>query len=178
MSMDIVIPATTSEHYREFAVMVREYVEWCRERYAADSWIVDATFGHQLLEQELQELSSSYGPPGGRAFLARSGDGVVGCIAYREMSDAICEMKRLFVRKGGQGRGIGRRLCMTLIDAARSDGYALMRLDTANLLTEAIALYRSVGFRDCAAYNHYADDLMPNFVFMELPLSPIQPVQM
>ena len=117
-------------------------------------------------------MSSSYGPPSGRAFLALSRDAVVGCIAYRELSDTVCEMKRLFVRKGGQGRGTGRRLCMALIDAARSDGYTLMRLDTANLLTEAIALYRSVGFRDCPAYNDYPDDLMPYFVFMDIPIRP------
>jgi len=172
MSRDVVISATTSQHYRDFATLIREYVDWCRERYAADSWFVDAAFSHQSLEQELQELSSSYGPPSGRAFLALSRDEVVGCIAYRELSDTVCEMKRLFVRKGGQGRGTGRRLCMALIDAARSDGYTLMRLDTANLLTEAIALYRSVGFRDCPAYNDYPDDLMPYIVFMDIPIRP------
>jgi GNAT superfamily N-acetyltransferase len=172
MSMDIVISATTSQHYHEFATRVREYVEWCRERYAGDSWFVDAAFSHQSLEEELQGLSSSYGPPDGRAFLALSGDEVVGCIAYRGLSDTICEMKRLFVRKSGQGRGTGRRLCVALIDVARSDGYALMRLDTGNLFTEAIALYRSVGFRDCPAYNDYPDDLMPYMVFMDRPLKP------
>jgi GNAT superfamily N-acetyltransferase len=172
MVMDIVISATTSQHYHEFATMVREYVEWCRERYAADRWFVDAAFSHQSLEEELQELSSSYGPPNGRAFLALSGDEVVGCIAYRGLSDTICEMKRLFVRKSGQGRGTGRRLCVALIDVARSDGYALMRLDTGNLFTEAIALYRSVGFRDCPAYNDYPDDFIPFMVYMDRPLRP------
>jgi GNAT superfamily N-acetyltransferase len=170
--MDEIITATTREHYREFATMIREYVEWCRERYADDNWFVDAVFGLQSLEDELQALSSMYGAPGGRAFLARSGDAIVGCIAYRKRSGAICEMKRLFVRKAGQGRGTGRLLCMASIDAARSDGYALMRLDTADRLTEAIALYRSIGFRDCPAYNEYPDDIRPSIVFMELPLEP------
>ncbi|CAN7462826.1 hypothetical protein LJR234_003257 [Mesorhizobium amorphae] len=55
-------------------------------------------------------------------------------------------------------------------DAARSNGYALMRLDTANLLIETIALCRSVGFRDCPAYNEYPDELLPYIVFMDVPL--------
>jgi GNAT superfamily N-acetyltransferase len=170
--MEVIIPVTTGGHYREFATMIREYVDWCRESYVGDDWLIDAVFGHQSLEEELQNLSSSYAPPSGRAFLARSGDGMIGCIAYRRMTDTICEMKRLFVRKAGQGRGIGRRLCMASIDAARNDGYTLMRLDTLSLLmTEAIALYRSIGFRDCPAYNDYPDDLAPHIVFMELPLA-------
>ena len=171
MSGAIVISAMTNEHYREFATMIGEYVEWCRERYAGDSQLVDAVFGQQSLEEELQELSSLYGVPSGGAFLARSGDEMAGCIAYRRLSDTICEMKRLFVRKVGQGRGMGRGLCTAVIDAARSDGYALMRLDTMSLLTEAIALYRSVGFRDCPPYNDYPDDIRPHIVFMDKPLA-------
>jgi GNAT superfamily N-acetyltransferase len=169
--VDVIIPATTSEHYREFGTMIREYVDWCRASYAGDDWLIDAVFGHQSLEAELQKLSSSYATPSGRAFLARSDNEMVGCIAYRRLSETICEMKRLFVRKAGQGRGMGRRLCMASIDAARNDGYTLMRLDTvSSLMTEAIALYRSIGFRDCSAYNTYPDDLAPHIVFMDLPL--------
>lgn len=123
MATDEIVVATTEAHYRAFAAMVREHVEWCRERYADDSWFVDAAFGHQALERELEALSASYGAPAGRAFLVRSGDEMLGCIAYRSLSGSICEMKRLFVRKPGQGKGLGRRLCMAAIDAARQDGY-------------------------------------------------------
>jgi GNAT superfamily N-acetyltransferase len=167
-----IVTATTSRHYEEFATMIGEYVGWCRERYAGDSRFVEAVFGHQSLEEELRDLPACYGRPRGRTLLALSDGKVTGCIAYRELPRAVCEMKRLFVRKGARGDGTGRRLCMALIDAAREDGYSLMRLDTANLLTEAIALYRSVGFSDCPAYNDYPDDLMPHIVFMEMPLGP------
>jgi GNAT superfamily N-acetyltransferase len=169
--MDEVIPATTREHFRAFETLIREYVEWCREKYPGDTWFIDAVAGKQSLEEELQALSSSYALPNGRAFLARSGDEIVGCIAYQRLSDTICQMKRLFVRQAAQGHGIGRRLCMTSIDAARNDGYDLMRLNAVNLLTDAIALYRSIGFRDGPANNDYPDDFLPYIVFLELPLS-------
>jgi GNAT superfamily N-acetyltransferase len=172
---DEIVAATTPEDYAAFADMVQEYVEWCRRRYADDSWFVDAAFSHQSLEHELQALPISYGPPKGRTFLAKTDGEPIGCIAYRRLSDTICEMKRLYVRAGGQGRGTGRRLSMALIDAAREDGFELMRLDTANLLTEAIALYTSVGFRACPPYNEYPDALKSYIVFMDLPLGGASP---
>ena len=122
-------------------------------------------------KSELQALPISYGPPEGRTLLAKIDGDAVGCIAYRRLSDSICEMKRLYVRTGGQGLGIGRRLSLALIDAARQDGFELMRLDTASLLTEAIALYKSLGFRECPPYNEYPDEFRPYIVFMDLPLT-------
>ena len=172
---DVIVSATTAEDYAAFAAMVREYVEWCRERYADDSWFIDAAFGHQSLELELQALPTAYGPPKGKTLLAKSNGEAIGCIAYRRLSDTICEMKRLYVRVGGQSRGLGRRLSAALIDVAREDGFELMRLDTAKLLTEAIALYTSLGFRDCPPYNEYPDALKPYIVFMDLRLGAASP---
>jgi hypothetical protein len=45
-----------------------------------------------------------------------------------------------------------------------------MRLDTGNLMTEAIAMYRALGFRDCEPYNEYPPELMPYLVFLERSL--------
>ena len=162
--------ATTAEDYQCFAALVREYVDWCSERYADEPGFMKQVFGHQAIESELQAPESSYGPPVGRTLLARADGEAVGCIAYRRIGNAICEMKRLYVRKTDHGRGTGRRLCLALLDAARQDGYALVRLDTASRLAEAIALYRSLGFRGCPAYNHYPPELADHIVYMELPL--------
>ena len=61
-------------------------------------------------------------------------------------------------------------LADALINAARTDGYRLMRLDTGSLMTEAIDMYRKLGFRDCAPHCDYPETLLPYLVFMELPL--------
>ena len=37
-------------------------------------------------------------------------------------------------------------------------------------MTEAIALYRSLGFRDCAPFHRYTDRLMASILFMERDL--------
>lgn len=79
-------------------------------------------------------------------------------------------MKRVFVPQRYQGAGLGRRICTKLISAAQSDGFQLMRLDTGSIMNEAISLYQSFGFKECAPYYDCPKNLMPYFVFMELSL--------
>ena len=48
-----------------------------------------------------------------------------------------------------------------------------MRLDTANLLVEAIGLYESFGFKRRSPYQSYPPKLMPYIVFMEMPIEAV-----
>jgi GNAT superfamily N-acetyltransferase len=162
--------ATNEADYADFGMLVREYVDWCRVRFAQDSWLIDEALSHQALDRELETLQARYGPPSGKAFLARRGGEVVGCGAYRRRSDEFCEMKRLFVPDRFRGFGIGRKLSATLIASAREEQFKFMRLDTAGPMSEAVALYEAIGFKRCAPYNEYPDRLMPHMVFMELAL--------
>jgi len=132
--------------------------------------LIEQVFGYQELEQELRELAAAYGPPNGKTLLVRSDDQIAGAGAFRRLADGSCEMKRLYVSERFKGRGIGRRLAEALINEARMDGFELMHLDTGNLLTEAITMYRKLGFRDCAPHREYPEELLPYLVFMALPL--------
>jgi len=162
---------TSADDGAAFAALVTQYVDWCRARYAQHHpRFVERVFGYQLLDVELAGLATAYTPPNGRVLLVRRGGAVCGGGAYRHRGDGVCEMKRVFVPDRFKGQGIGRTLCLALMDAARADGYTRMCLDTASLLTEAIALYHSLGFRECAPYIQYPPDLMPFIVFMERSL--------
>lgn len=167
---EVIRIASSEQDYQAFAQLIKEYVMWLRSRYHQDNWFITEVLDKQSLASELENLSTIYGTPRGRAFLAVQGDQVRGCGAYRGLVDGTCEMKRVFVPNRFQRSGIGRRLCNVLITSAREEGYAWMRLDTGKIMNEAISLYQSLGFRECVPYYEYPSKLMPYFVFMELAL--------
>lgn len=162
--------AASAADYAGFGALISEYVGWCRERYAAQEWLVDMAFSHQSLDRELEALSTTYGPPNGRTLIALDGAEIVGGVAYRVLSPDMCEMKRMYVARAAGRKGIGRALCAALLDLAAANSFRRMVLDTTRDMTEAIGLYRSFGFADCEAYIDYPDRMKPMMVFMQKPL--------
>lgn len=135
------------------------------EEYAA--WLA-IDLGFQGFAQELATLPGKYARPMGRLFLAGEGE-PVGCVALRPLDEAdVGEVKRLYVRPVARGTGLGRRLAETAIAHARAIGYRELRLDTADWMREAIALYRKLGFAPCPPYYH---NPMPGVAYMSLALS-------
>lgn len=162
--------AHSAADYEAFGKLCRDYVGWCRNRYQAIPWLVDEIFGYQSLEDELKILATKYGPPNGRILLAFLDGEIVGGGAYKQLSQGVCELKRLYVSDKARGHGAGRQLSKKLTAAARADGFAMMKLDTGNLMKEAIAMYRSMGFEPCPPYIEYPARIQPYIVFMEKAL--------
>ena len=123
---------------------------------------VDLCF--QGFAEELASLPGKYTS----LLLAFSDGKPLGCAALRPFDDADGEMKRLYVRPAGRGRGIGRMLAARVIDEARRAGYRRVVLDTLPSMKEAQALYRSLGFREVAPY--YANPI-PGTSYLALPLA-------
>jgi len=167
---DEIVVATTNGDYEVFGGLIREYWDWLHARYADLPGFIDAVGGHQALDAELKALPETYGPPEGKVLLAMREGQISGGIAYRDRHDGSCEMKRLFVPGRFQGQGTGRLLCQALLDIAADDGYRVMRLDTGSQNSEALAMYKSLGFHECLAYHEYPSDLMTHLLFLEKPL--------
>jgi ribosomal protein S18 acetylase RimI-like enzyme len=167
---ETVVVATTDVEYAAFGELISEYQTWLLNRYADIQAFMAGVLRHQALDKELNELPERYGPPEGKTLLTMRDGEVSGGVAYHDLHDGSCEMKRMYIPERFQGQGTGRLLCTALIAEATADGYRLMRLDTGFRNTEAIAMYESLGFRMCAAYQDYPENLLVHLRFMERPL--------
>jgi DNA-binding MarR family transcriptional regulator/GNAT superfamily N-acetyltransferase len=92
-------------------------------------------------------------PPAGLLLLATLHDEAVGCGALKFHPGAPADIKRMWVAPAARGLGLGRRLLAALESRAAAAGVAAVRLETNGALTEAIALYRSAGYREVPAFN-------------------------
>lgn len=136
--------------------------------------------GFQNFEAELADLPGEYAEPRGLLLLAlvevdevhaaarqavptlQRAHGlhahVAGCCGLRPL-DAVdhvnaAELKRLFVRPGFRGLGLGRQLTEAALDAARRAGYGCVLLDTLDDMESARTLYEDLGFVEVPPYYH------------------------
>jgi len=121
----------------------------------------------QDFEKELAELPGEYSQANACLLLALESERVAGCVGIIKLSQGTCEMKRLYVRPAFRGKGIGKLLATSIIREAHKMGYKKMRLDTVPSMKEAIALYRSLGFKEIQAYRY---NPIEGALFMELDL--------
>jgi DNA-binding MarR family transcriptional regulator/predicted GNAT family N-acyltransferase len=77
----------------------------------------------------------------------------IGCGALKFHDEAPTELKRMWVAPSARGLGVGRRLLCELEREAARHASRIVRLETNESLTEAIALYRSSGYVEVAPFN-------------------------
>ena len=147
-------------------------LEFIRALFLEYEKALDFNLCFQDFERELSELPGDYAPPGGCLLLLWEGEAPVGCVAVRQLSPGIGEMKRLYVKPAFRGKGFGRRLAETAAAEAFKVGHKRLRLDTVPSMQDAIALYRQMGFREIPPYR---ENPIPGALYLELDLKPPKP---
>ena len=97
-------------------------------------------------DADLRDLERSYA--GGAFDVLVDANGIlVGCVGLRALDATTCELRKMYLQKHVRGQGLGRRLLEHALDRAKSLGFERVTLETASVLTDAIRLYTSYGFR-------------------------------
>ncbi|HEU4725818.1 MAG TPA: GNAT family N-acetyltransferase [Candidatus Eisenbacteria bacterium] len=144
--------------------------DWARARRLVEAYAaalpIDLSF--QEFAAELDDLARHYAPPTGAFFIAVEANEPLGCVGVRRFEEGVGEIKRLYVAPAARGRGVGRLLAEAAVEAGTRLGYARLLLDTLPSMSEALALYRSLGFRPTEAYRF---NPVPGAVYMERTIS-------
>lgn len=154
--------------------LFREYFDWIETHLREDLGMEfdDVEIDHHY-RAFTAELEAFLRPPG-RLLLARIDGEPVGVGGLKRVDAVTGEIKRMYVRPAGRGRGVGRAVLERLVADARADGYRVVRLETMSFMTAAHALYRSVGFVEAVKFESEtaAHGLVDGVTYMELALSP------
>lgn len=119
----------------------------------------------------MERLPEIHARPTGDILLAEAGGQTVGCAMYYPLNQpGLTEIKRVFVAPEARGMSAGRRLIEATMDAARTDGYTRMVLDTMVDLNEAISLYEKMGFTTAEPFYDISPEAAPAIRFFGIDL--------
>lgn len=113
---------------------------------------------------------------GGQILLADVNGQTVGCVALVPMPDSpiLCyEVAKMAVAEEARGLGISRRLLQAARDWAEAQKAERLYLETNAILTPAMHLYESFGFRHLPTERRPISPYARADVFMEMMLSPV-----
>ena len=98
-------------------------------------------------DADLKDIESSYFERGGMFLVLEEKDGsIIGAYGLYPMEPHTCELRKMYLHKVHRSKGLGKLLMEDALSRARQLGFKTMILETASVLKEAIALYKSYGF--------------------------------
>lgn len=130
------------------------------DAYSLERYPAEGHFGTDIEGLSGDDISFAVVRDGGRA---------IGCAALKWNGDGTAELKRLFVREEGRGRGAARKVMAFLEGLAGERKIARIDLETGPLNTEAVALYAALGYAECGPFPPYEANPYSLFMTKELP---------
>jgi len=136
-----------------------------------EEWIVRYFALEPKDQLSLADPRRSILEPGGKIFIAEEDNEPIGCCALLARAPGEFEVAKMAVTESSQGKGIGRRLLVKTIDAARAAGAHRLYIETNRKLGTAVRLYESLGFRHLPPERIVPSPYERADVYMELSLS-------
>ena len=161
--------ATTITEFQVFRTLLDEMAAWDAIETRARGFDAEALL-RLCYSDSAEDLQAEFTGPGAAMYLGRLADAVVGCAGFNAMEPGVAEVAKVFLRPGHRGLGLGASLVGHVMTEMRQSGYLRARIETAEFMTSAIAIYRQSGFEPCPPFRPPMGDLGPMTVFLECKL--------
>ena len=106
------------------------------------------TVDYQNTDTDILDIDKSYCQQGGTFRFLVMDDQLVGMYGLFSMGDAVCELRKMYLRPDCKGKGLGKAMMDDALVRARDAGYSEMVLETNSVLKEAVSMYRKYGFSE------------------------------
>lgn len=167
MFHDEIVEATTLEDVEIVRNLLCTYVQWLFDTLPNETEDLSSYYSPARLHKGIDEVPTEFVAPKGIVLMAFRDGSPAGCVLARILDPGTAEMKRLFVLPGARGKGLGRALVKALKEKMAARGHPTIRLDTAVFLTDAISLYRRLGFVEIQPYTEVPIGTAKTALFME-----------
>ncbi|MDE6739937.1 MAG: GNAT family N-acetyltransferase [Lachnospiraceae bacterium] len=87
--------------------------------------------------------------------IAYKNDKAVGCAGLKGYSSADAEIKRVWVDPAYRGQGLATKLMELIETKAKERNFKRVILQTREIMQDAVALYRKLGYHQIANYSPY-----------------------
>jgi len=103
-------------------------------------------------QPDLNDIPNFYQQGAGEFWVATADDGVVGCIALKDIGEGQAALRKMFVAEGwrGRDRGVANSLLQTLLAHARGQQLQAIWLGTTAKFLAAHRFYEKNGFSEVA----------------------------
>lgn len=101
--------------------------------------------------EQLEQPEKTVLSRGGAILFAKLEGEIIGTVGLIPINESICEMIKMGVTPSAQGKGVGLRLGMAILEKAKQMGFSKMVLYSNTKLASALHLYQKLGFVKVAA---------------------------
>lgn len=105
--------------------------------------------GYSINDPEVYQMFEAFSAPNTAFFVLASAADVLGCAGIAPLKGgdgSVCELQKMYFLPAARGKGFGKKMLQTCLEAATQLGYGQCYLETVARMDAANQLYQSMGF--------------------------------